>query len=496
MGHTGIDRSSAPSCESLEPRTLLAATDLTVRVYGDADHDGVRDAGEVGVRAITVQVEYRDAQARTITSSRTTDSDGAARFTVNPDSGFPYVSAVMTDPARKHLPQPTSGSLFNIDRGVDTLDLWVRRVGYMTGLVKYRFTSADGTQQLAPLMNARVFVDYDRDGVRDTGEPRSVTDETGTYLVPARYGRHPVRVERRAGWRAAAGKIDAVMVSHIPRQGGATRVPSLHTQMFRPVVLDVLAVSAGGSSEIRSAFDGANHVFANSDAGVFLRLVDAQSAALTGSFQTMLRRLSNGRDGVADHIPVRRNAAGADLVVAFAHNPATASSAAVIGLAQVFDDRTKSSELAYAIVAPRAGVDDAGETLAHEVGHTLGAGHNPEADDDDQSGGGTSGAPAYAHGYRTTVGAYGDVMSYDVDEVVPAFSGPSVYWHGSPFGNKETADNVRRIRETAPVVSAYRRVPKPPRVKALIVSDRSLPLFPPGWQREWHGPFAEVPITV
>src|SRR5688572_5314460 len=210
-------RGARAHAEPLERRTLLATwapNDLTIRVYHDKDGDGARDRGEGGVAGLDVELRHRDAQGRSATSTARTSAAGEARFTVYSyrlvDDG---VGFTVSDPARAYRTQPTSGSVYQLRTARTTLQAWASDHGTVSGQVRYRFASAFGGERLHALMGARVFADYDRDGVRDRNEPHATTDELGAYAMRARYGRVPVRVEPRAGWRRAGGKADALMVS-------------------------------------------------------------------------------------------------------------------------------------------------------------------------------------------------------------------------------------------------------------------------------------------
>jgi hypothetical protein len=81
-------------------------------------------------------------------------------------------------------------------------------------------------------------------------------------------------------------------------------------------------------------------------------------------------------------------------------------------------------------------------TFAHEIGHNQGAGHNVEDG---------TGSTSYAHGYRyCDSGGFRTIMSYSCGTPrINYFSSPLVMVNGRPTGVADSADNARRLRETA-----------------------------------------------
>jgi hypothetical protein len=232
-------------------------------------------------------------------------------------------------------------------------------------------------------------------------------------------------------------------------------------------VIDVLALyttfsaaAVGGEQEIRTYLDSeianANNAYKNSNIPLALRLaavvrVDYREA---GDFALDLHRLSTPGDGYLDEVPALRDTVGADLVVlvnAWTAADANDRSFIVAGIATRLQDATTPAPetSAYIVLAQSARNN---YTLAHEVGHTLGAGH--------ALGDRTDGAAApYGHGGRFKLydgTQVRDIMAYAPGHRIPYFSNPALQVQGAVIGDPETADIARLFRETAPLVAGYR----------------------------------------
>lgn len=93
------------------------------------------------------------------------------------------------------------------------------------------------------------------------------------------------------------------------------------------------------------------------------------------------------------------------------------------------------------------------ETFAHELGHNMGQAHNPE----DSSG---IGAHSYSYGYREAANdGFYTVMAYRLassnQTAIRYFGNPNVSYLGRPVGSA-TADNVRSLTQTLPLIAAFR----------------------------------------
>jgi hypothetical protein len=93
--------------------------------------------------------------------------------------------------------------------------------------------------------------------------------------------------------------------------------------------------------------------------------------------------------------------------------------------------------------------------LAHELGHNLGAAHEPGLD--------FGGTYPYAHAHVTPAGV-GTVMSRTGSTLAARFSSPELDCDGHPCGIEEVSDNVRALRQSRHYIARW-------------ITDRSITLF-------------------
>lgn len=302
------------------------------------------------------------------------------------------------------------------------------------------------------------------DASREPDVNRAVTRSGGPdYLVPPPLGAAIASAQQQSPAMAAQEVQPAAVV-------GAIDVVLGYTNGY--------AAQLGGASaavtRLTNLVAVANQAMANSQIVRRLRLVRAVQVTYPDATSNTLalEELTGYRSGTGT-IPVpaalqplrsARDQYGGDLValVRAFRTPENdgCGIAWLIGSGQT-QITSADAPYGYSVVSDGQDEDEGGvtytcreESLAHEMGHNMGQAHNVDDAED-------SGVHAYSYGYReTSATGFYTVMAYrlaDSSQVsIRYFANPNVSFAGRATGVANSADNVRSMNQTMPIVATFR----------------------------------------
>lgn len=298
------------------------------------------------------------------------------------------------------------------------------------------------------------------------------------FLVPG--GTAALAAETHDFEASAAASIAAAAA---PMQAAAAAGTTLDLVLgYTPGFASMMGGASQAQTRLNHLVTVGNQAFTNSAVAVNIRLVGTLQVNHpdTGSNETALEQLtgSNGSSNVtvpASLQPLRaaRETYGADLVsLVRRFRDADHEGCGIAWL--IGGARTPISpgheKFAYSVISDSNGMTapDNGhycrdETLVHEVGHNLGSQHDVEAarGDNGTLDNNEYGRYDYSFGLKTNAagGNFYTVMAYgDTGQTAwRVFSNPQItYCGGRACGIANQADNARSLRQTAPLIAAFR----------------------------------------
>lgn len=219
------------------------------------------------------------------------------------------------------------------------------------------------------------------------------------------------------------------------------------------VYTPALASSYGGhdgvEALVQSSLISSNQAFSNSGVSLKLRLVGLQAVEYVEDAHEMgvdIAHLGN-RDGVMDEVLDWREDTGADLVYLFRSDNREIDH---IGIAHQLNNVRGTPSRGFGVASGQYVLGDL--VLQHEIGHNLGAAHDPDNTDG-------PGLFSYSYGHRfgpsNAPDYFRSIMAYSPGFEVNYFSSPDVIFEDLATGT-DGADNARTLRQSAPLVAAYR----------------------------------------
>jgi hypothetical protein len=247
---------------------------------------------------------------------------------------------------------------------------------------------------------------------------------------------------------------------------GASTLPEVRIDLLGLYGDDLVAYrgsAAAAETEVASMVAIANQAHIDSGSRVRLNLAAMRRISFPeGRYSGDLLGDLRANQIAGLDVPSARDAAGADLVFILRNYVPGDPACGIAYLASMENRSNVDDGLAYSV----SGTGLCGPyTLAHELGHNLGAMHDRATST--AAGNTTYGAYSYSFGYTACVGdgGFATIMAYQTSndcykDRVGYFSTPSVQdCFGMPCGEADRADVVRGFNRIATAVAAYRDRP-------------------------------------
>ena len=248
----------------------------------------------------------------------------------------------------------------------------------------------------------------------------------------------------------APGDFKAVQKHSATRgtRSSPTQIAFVKDSVIKVIVLytsETLQAAGGTEDAISSAIALAqaetNRGFANSRIAARLRIVASRQVDYpeSGEGDIDLDRLLDPSDGFLDDIPALRQQYGADAVSLWVSDMDACGIGCINKSASEFRNR------AFSVVSLDCATGV--YSFAHELGHNLGATHDPDNSEPGE------GIFPYSHGYQDPNGEFRTIMAYKKGcpgkcPRINLWSNPDRSYNGKPLGIRDRANNAETLSQT------------------------------------------------
>jgi hypothetical protein len=279
----------------------------------------------------------------------------------------------------------------------------------------------------------------------------------GDYRVTQRAAHlDPPEAPPRASFApGAAAAADAFAEPDVPADSGRLIDVMI---VWTPAAQSAAGGLAGMQSLAQASIDNANLTYLNSGVAQRVRLVHAQQVSYTetascpGGSDAFNCALDAITDGTVPGLHALRDQHGADLVSLFIID------GTYCGIAWLPFPSSGTAGLGYSVLGGGS-CPVANKSFVHELGHNMGAHHDPYVAPG-------AGAYAYSHGIVNLTARWRTVLSYNNECTatppntgctrVQYLSNPRLTYGGVPMGDAALRNNAYTLNKTAKAIAAYR----------------------------------------